>query len=271
MMKKYYLLGVILLLPKIYFGQIGIDTPNPLQTVHVDASHNNSGTSEDKYNDDVVITSDGKMGIGNINPVTRLDLRNSSNNNTIGIGKTSQTASVAKGGALQYDNVLKYSNGNTWVDLPSKPADALVYASKATTQTIAYNSFVNITGWSVSTDYTNSFSNGVFTAPKTGAYIASLNIALNSAKIAYNTWVEITLKSNTSNGIPEYRCVYSYPGYVGNDISNVVSGNCTGIFYLNQGETITPQIFQNLQNSSTSGSRTILPDANYNTLTISGL
>lgn len=266
------LLSFSLLLPLSYYSQIGIGTTTPMQTVHIDAMQNNSGTAVNKNEDDVVMTSDGKLGVGNINPITKLDMRNSADNNVIGVGKTTQSASVAKGGAIQYDNGLKYSDGTNWISLPGRSVNALVHANKGTTQNISYNSYNNVSSWSEQTDYTSSFDPalGVFSAPKAGVYTASFNVALTSSAIVNNTWLEVVLKSNTTNGIPEYRCMYSYPGYSIGSTTNIVSGNCTGIFYLNQGETITPQVFQNLQNSATSGTRTILADANYNTLTISG-
>jgi len=267
-----YLSIFFILLPFLNYSQVGVGTANPLHIFHVDGAQNNSGNATEKYVDDVVITSEGKLGIGNISPVTKVDMRNSADTNAIGIGKTNQSAIIAKGGAIQYDNGLKYSDGTNWISLPGKEVNALVYANKNTSQNIAYNLYTNVSGWLKQTDYTNSFnqSTGVFVAPKTGVYIASLNLALASSTIVNNTWIEIVIKSNTANGIPEYRCVYSYPGYNPASTTNIVSGNCTGIFYLNQGETITPQIFQNLQNAATSGTRTIMANINYNTFTISG-
>ena len=70
-------------------AQVGVGTTSPYsQTVfHVDAAQNNATAAIDVRNlDDVVITPDGKLGIGNVNPITRVDLRNNANENVVGIG-----------------------------------------------------------------------------------------------------------------------------------------------------------------------------------------
>lgn len=57
-------------------AQIGINTENPLQILHVDPLGNNDkSVVNTKYNDDIVITSDGSVGIGTQTPTAKLDIR----------------------------------------------------------------------------------------------------------------------------------------------------------------------------------------------------
>lgn len=53
---------------------VGINTNDPLRLLHIDPKGNNETLAADRYDDDVVITSDGRLGIGTINPATALDV-----------------------------------------------------------------------------------------------------------------------------------------------------------------------------------------------------
>lgn len=58
------------------FSQIGIMTDNPASNVlvHVDVASNNSGGGANINRDDVVVSKDGKVGIGTITPQTKLHI-----------------------------------------------------------------------------------------------------------------------------------------------------------------------------------------------------
>lgn len=106
-MKNIYLIFSFLI-TKALFAQVGVGTTNPQQVLHIDAARNNNTSIQNNHEDDVVVTAEGKLGIGTINPLTRVDLRsNTDTDNVIAIGSTTQTASQAKEGALQYNNNLK--------------------------------------------------------------------------------------------------------------------------------------------------------------------
>ncbi|QES94039.1 hypothetical protein F0358_15605 [Empedobacter brevis] len=266
---KKYLFNIGFLMVSSLFAQVGIGTVNPQETLHIDAAKNNATSGQNLYEDDVVVTADGRLGIGTVAPVTKVDIRNSSlTESVIAIGSTSQTAAQAKEGALQYSGNLKLSDGTNWIDLPGKSINALVYANNSSNQTLANNTEVLIRNWTKQEDATNSLNvvSGVFTAPKDGVYVASFNAALTSAVIPNNSYIEIRLKSNATQGVPEFRCLNSYPGYTTGNATNVGSINCTGIFYLKKNETLTPHIFH-----SFGGNRNLINDASYNTLTIYGL
>ena len=273
-MKNNILIIIFTILPLFLMSQVGIGTNSPQQEFHIDAAQNNvTAPTNTRNNDDVVITADGKLGIGNVNPIAKVDVRNDLDENVIGIGTTTQSASAAGAGAVQYssngvDSGLAYSDGSNWIFLPSQPVKAIVYANKSTSQNINTNTVTTITGWDEVTDNTNSFNHntGVFTAPKTGVYIVSLNLVTQSGSIANNSSTETIIESNTSSGVPQFRCVNSYPGYTSGTATNMTGNNCTGIFHLQQGNTINPRFWQNI-----SSSRNIAADESLNTLTISEL
>lgn len=116
--QKFYIL--VLLFSSLTFlkSQVGINTSFPAQALHVDGQKDNTSVSptNNEFANDVVFTTTGKIGVGVLNPVTRLDTRSTVNtDNSIGIGKTTQTAAEAEAGAMRYGKwstfltVCKYS------------------------------------------------------------------------------------------------------------------------------------------------------------------
>lgn len=79
---KYILITIATILVSIYMNaQIGINTENPQALFHIDAKYNTTTTnpssgspSSVQQQDDVVITKEGKMGIGTINPQAKLEI-----------------------------------------------------------------------------------------------------------------------------------------------------------------------------------------------------
>jgi len=275
-MKYFISIAVSILIPGITFSQVGIGTDNPQQILHIDAAANNAtAPADNRNNDDVVVTSQGKLGAGNIAPITKVDLRNASNENIIGIGVTNQSASSAGAGAVQYHESgsnwgLSYSNGSSWVFLPVVPDKALVYATKNTAQSIdsGGTTVTTIINWVENTDQTDSFdhSTGIFTAPRDGVYIVSVNLATQSGGIPNNSYTETIVQSNTTTGVPQFRCVNSYPGYTTGSATNTSGNNCTGIFYLKKGNTISTGFRHNFGSA-----RNLAADSSLNTLTITQL
>ncbi|UKB86298.1 hypothetical protein LF887_11895 [Chryseobacterium sp. MEBOG06] len=76
-MKKISCIG-ILCIGTALFGQVGINTPNPKAILHIDGSKNNEATgniSLANQADDVVINSNGFIGIGTNNPTTSIEVK----------------------------------------------------------------------------------------------------------------------------------------------------------------------------------------------------
>lgn len=76
-MKKYIIITILCLSGTInIFSQIGIMTDNPASNmlIHVDASGNNGSGAPNANVDDVVVSKDGRVGIGTIAPQTQLHI-----------------------------------------------------------------------------------------------------------------------------------------------------------------------------------------------------
>jgi len=245
--------GLIFFLPFFVQAQTGVFTKDPMQTFHVDAAKDNSSVppAAPQILNDVVVTSDGKLGVGLLNPITKVDVRSADQKGIIGLGTSTQTAAAAGGGAIRYNtgNIIQYSDGVAWHNLPmTLPPKALVLAHKSSALTFTNNAITQVDGWSVLTDAQSNFtaSSGTFTAPRNGFYIVSFNITLADANIAQNSRIETIIESSTgTNNIQTYRSVNSYPAWDVSTVSNIVGGNCTAIFNLSAGNTIQFKVFHN--------------------------
>ena len=250
----YQLLACILIFSaSTIAAQTGVLTQDPSTPLHIDAADDNAATpTAAQLQNDVVVTAAGNLGVGVLAPATKVDLRSADQKGIIGVGQnTGQTAAVAGAGAMRYSTsgYLEYSDGETWIPLPlAAPPKALVNATKTSTQSITSGTSTStpipITGWQATTNSGGYFDalNGTFTAPRTGFYLVSFNITLTAANIARNSFIETAIEASGLNGttttIPKFVTVNSYPAYQATLISNIVSGNCNGIFYLNSGATL---------------------------------
>ncbi|MGG5207657.1 hypothetical protein ACQWU4_01830 [Chryseobacterium sp. MIQD13] len=239
-------------------AQTGVFTKDPMQTFHIDGAKDNTTVppAANQILNDVVVTSDGKLGVGLIDPKTKVDVRSADQKGIIGLGTSTQTAAAAGGGAIRYStgNIIQYSDGASWHNLPmTLPPKALVLANKGTTITFPNNATTVVSGWTVVTDSQSNFNGTTFTAPRNGFYIVSFNVTLADGNIAQNSRIETIIESNASaNNIQTYRSVNSYPAWDVSTVNNIVGGNCTAIFNLSAGNTIQFKVYHNF-----GGSRTI--------------
>jgi len=253
MYKSKILLFYLLCGIKIINAQIGVNTAYPLQQFHVDGAKDNTQIlAGQQVLNDVVLTSEGSLGVGLIEPKTRVDLRSSDQKGLIGLGTNIQTGLEAGPGAIRYkaSNIVQYSDGVNWHDLPMiLPPKTLILAKKNTNQLFSNNATTTVRGWSIITDAQSDFDvvNGVFTAGRSGFYMVSFNISFASASIAQNSRIETIIESNTStNNIQVYKSVNSYPAWDISTVNNIVTGNCSAIFNLSAGNTIQFKVYHNL-------------------------
>lgn len=253
-------------------AQTGFFTPNPVHPLQIDSSKDNGAAPDAaKLSNDVVATADGKLGVGLLNPITKVDVRSPDNKGIIGLGTNAQAANVAGAGAIRYNvgGFLEYSDGEQWIALPlAPPTKALVNASKSTAQNITTGTSTFITGWTETVDVGNNFNNNdTFTAPRDGFYLVSFSITLASGNIPKNTFIETAIESSqVTDNIPVYKTVNSYPAFQAGAVSNYISGNCNAIFNLKKDDTIKFSIKHNIGST-----RSILSDGNLNNLSISEL
>lgn len=271
----YQLLACILIFSASTVGaQTGVLTQNPSTPLHIDAANDNVATpTAAQLQNDVVVTAAGNLGVGVLAPVTKVDLRSSDQKGIIGVGENNgQTAATAGGGAMRYNmsGYLEYSDGEKWIALPlTAPEKALVNANKGSSLNIGNNSETYITGWSETIDTGSNFdtADGTFEAPRDGFYLVSFNITLASGNIANNSFIETIIETDqTTNNIPVYRTINSYPAFQGSNISNFVSGNCNAIFQLQQGDEIRFKVRHTL-----GGTRSVFANSELNNISISEL
>ncbi|QES93754.1 hypothetical protein F0358_14005 [Empedobacter brevis] len=139
-MKKHLIILMSLFSSASLFSQVGINTENPQQLFHTDGKSSAATTnpttgtpSVAQQVDDVVITNQGRVGIGTINPSIKLDIVSSTNgaikivdgtegqskvlmSNEYGVGTWQTPASikaVALGNFSQVDNNVSSNGGSS--------------------------------------------------------------------------------------------------------------------------------------------------------------
>ncbi len=261
-------------------AQTGVLTQNPSAPLHIDAADDNAGTiSAAQAANDVVVTTAGSIGVGVLAPVTKVDLRSSDQKGIIGLGSNSQTAGSAGAGAIRYNAAtlkLEYSDGNNWIPLAqTAPTKVSISGTTASGQNVNNNTSTRIGSWTLSGDTESTFNsvNNDFTAPRPGFYLVSFSITLGpntgaGGVINNSSFIETAIETSgvTTTTIPKFITVNSYPAFQASTIRNYISGNCNGIFYLNQGA----KVFFTVKHT-TGGTRTVLSDATLNNFSIQEL
>lgn len=264
-MKKtfFFLFGCLM-----YFysnAQVGINTEYPKKTLHIDGAGDNPKNATSTINNtqasnDFVVSDNGYIGVGNLEPKVRLDLRSSDNsNNAIGIDYTSMTAANAGAGAIRYIDVsggkIQLSNGSVWLDLPSTPSKSFVVArirAGNNTQKFLYNTAKNVVDWEEVQDPTGSFNNttGTFTAPRDGVYTISFSYDFIQSGSVFleNSSVESEIVKNSST--VEVKCVKSY----GKSTRGAqAGGSCVSSIKLDADQTINVRLVQKIDNITSGG------------------
>lgn len=268
---------------------VGINTEKPQGIFHIDSKKNTpeTGATLNQLSDDFIVEhTTGNIGVGTNAPKVKLDIRNNSVNNALGIGDTNLTATEAEKGAIRYNgSSLQYTNGTHWVNLlTERPAKTVVIATKTNNDTYAYEpgghscTNCNVTGaphrtsayltnWTQKYNTTTdggSFnaSTGIFTANRAGTFTATFTFALADGIIrAWNGYENpvdtnqieaIWRVYNASNvEINSVKCANAFPSdsrYAWNDnTGNAKAGsNCTAIVYLEAGQSIRPALWIDL-------------------------
>ncbi len=142
-------------------GKVGIGTNAPQQTLHIDPAKNTVGTPSTNTNDDVVVTSQGYMGIGTVNPSARLEIKsNTPNAIKITDGTEKQNAflrSDANGvGSWYLQGSIKPIELGVWT-----PSDPIIRSGPAGASTVNLNVSITLTPgiWMVNFGATFKMSN----------------------------------------------------------------------------------------------------------------
>lgn len=194
-MKKLFLFLIGLFLIGLLQAQVGINTRSPLGAFHVDPRANTSGTPllPTNDNDDVIVSSSGKLGIGTANPSASLDLRGTIriNDGTQGSGNIFTTDGTGLG---YWDSEFKF---------------------KILSGTISNGILLGI-GWSVITAQPLTITAGKW-------LLSARVVTKNTTESSFYTWVQIYDKTaavavNAAGSRPSYDsslyCVVQTAGVV---------------------------------------------------------
>jgi len=257
-------------------AQVGINNSNPLAKLHVDGGKDNPVTGipdSAQRSNDVVVTNEGFVGVGVLNPIVKLDLRSDGPQNAIGLGATTMSAGAAGAGAVRYEPTLskiQVSDGSVWEAAIVLPVKAVVVARMTTPFSVAYNSDVNITGWDEVRDLSNSFDpvTGIFTAPRNGVYTFLMTYNFVSGSVANSSEVTSQFYSPSAGSI----LARSFKTFARANENAQVGGSATITLRLTANQTVRPQLRQNITGSGPRALRMnsdwTNPDAGFNNLTI---
>lgn len=138
-----------MLFSNLVFSQVGINTPNPQGSFHVDGAKDNVSTGVPtvaQQSNDFVVLSNGNVGVGTLNPSNKLDIR-STTNGALKIvdgtqGKARVLTSDANGVATWKDlpvsantNIYNSNGTLTGARTVAQGANSLAFTSTATTGT----------------------------------------------------------------------------------------------------------------------------------------
>lgn len=270
---KKNLLPTALLISMSAAAQIGIHTKEPLGALHIDGAKDNvTPVTQQQISNDLIVTQSGFIGAGTDLPLVKLDMRSAGTQNALGLGSTTMTANAAGAGAVRYEptsSKIQVSDGNTWETAIILPAKAVVVARMTNTFSVAYNTDVNVTGWTEVRDLTNSFEpgTGIFTAPRAGVYTFLMTYNFVSGPVANSSEVTSQFFSPSSTSI----LARSFKTFARANEDAQIGGSAAITVNLTAGQTVRPQLRQNITTSSRVlrvNSDLMHPDAGFNNLTI---
>ncbi|MBF0574839.1 hypothetical protein [Dysgonomonas sp. GY617] len=229
---------------------VGINTNTPTAALDIFSLGDSNLTENMRISNSsnvnlLTLLNNGYLGLGTTSPSVRLDLRGSAgSNNIIGIGNTNLTASVAEGGAIKYvtdTKELHYSDGTQWLILEADMVRDCVIAANSNNMMICPNNTTTQLGnWDVKYDLAKTFdaATGVFTAPKTGLYTATFSVHTAITTVKAGSYIEGQWIASNGKTI---KCTNSFP-LAGNFMVPMI---CSGTLFLNEGDTLYPQVFHN--------------------------
>ncbi|REC79627.1 hypothetical protein DRF60_04235 [Chryseobacterium elymi] len=217
-MKKVFISLLILAIGTIKISaQIGINTPNPQATFHIDGAKDNPATgtpSPAQQANDVVVTAQGRLGVGTNTPTNNLEV-NSGTTGTSGM-KITQLPSATILATDAGGNVISGITGDAGVSVTKirlQPANAAtILNSGSGDYSFRYSS--NTTGgtWQIRINNGTTRQFNIWDTEysgQNGTGVSSTVWQLRTVKnIAVNTWTP--LDDNIAGGANEYNVYHVY-------------------------------------------------------------
>jgi hypothetical protein len=205
-MEKYLLLLINLLTTVTLFSQVGVNTQNPQQVFHVDGKSTTATTNPTtgvpttaQQIDDVVITNQGRVGIGTVYPSQSLDVNGRAvirNTDVLTSGLISPIF-VDENGLVGKANISSQSQ--------------IAFYSRGSSLSFTVDDFnlgnVNVIPISTSNQALNTINTSIpqegnVMISQTGTYLigGSLNFVLNSAATEAKIYIAINIDISTNGG-----------------------------------------------------------------------
>ncbi|NDW08669.1 hypothetical protein [Dysgonomonas sp. 520] len=236
-MKKSSLILLIFLAVTALKAQVGVNTENPQGIFHIDGKRDTNGSTN--IADDVMVDTQGRIGIGTNAPQNKIDIRTTGNNtglhlpNGASSGKVLTSDTQGNGvwvsGAVQYQTMVVGKGGNTIysgiVPYPESGPSIGKIVKIDFFNNIKFDKAKEIYGSTYGWDAVNQR----YVAPVTGIYRISMNMYFRSTQPGENQRVYAF-----KNGV-----FFQDPGFIsvtdnGKDQNNFVMG----LVKLDQGDII---------------------------------
>lgn len=245
------LISMVIMSENISAQNVGVNTLTPRAALEVKGVGNTTASKTMRIVNSsgveiLTMLDNGRLGLGQVAPAVRLDLRGTLPNPVVGIGTTSKNAASVGGGAIRYMEGTKeihYSDGVQWFRLKSsaiRPCFVGVndyVAGSYPTETTSV-----LKGYDAMYDSHNAFdvTTSIYTAPVDGLYVVSFTLSFNRAiVIPDNSYIEARWVSSNGN---EVKAVQAYPKGGAGQAGLI----CTGTIQLQADDTIWPEIWHNL-------------------------
>ncbi|MEK6510099.1 hypothetical protein [Myroides sp. C4067] len=206
-MKTIYLSLLFLLLKTVScYGQIGINTTLPQAIFHVDGKNDNANTNvkhSQKESNDIVVTNNGNIGIGILNPTNKLEIKTNDSNTGLSLLNASSQSKV----------LISDKDGNATWSFPERKARTSIYSITGVSSLIGnidnmakYDKFLDVKIEDVKGIFGDQYGWDIvkqqYIVPIKGIYRISMSIYLESGLLSDYYKIGISKGNNAKQLMP---------------------------------------------------------------------